>query len=148
MDKYTVTAECITRLYKEYTKHKKLVIALDFDDTIFDFHNTGEKHEDVVNLIKRCNKLGFHIVIWTASAPDRYLDIRRHCEQLGISISEINRNPVGLPLKYGHWGKIYYNILLDDRAGLGQAYQTLLAVVQAAELEQRQDDKGNQTSSI
>lgn len=140
MDKYTLTAECITRLYKEYSKHKNLIVAVDFDDTLYDFHQLGQSHEDVINLIKRCNKLGFHIVIWTASAPDRYSFIKKECIKMGITISEINKNPLGIPLKYGHWGKIYYNILLDDRAGLGQAYQTLLAVVEAAELEVKEEN--------
>jgi hypothetical protein len=40
-----------------------------------------------------------------------------------ITIASINENPIDLP--FGNNGKIYYNILLDDRAGLGQALDTL-----------------------
>ena len=49
----------------------------------------------------------------------------------GIVLDSINKNPI--PMPYGNHGKIYYNILLDDRAGLGQAYDTLTELLKMIE---------------
>jgi hypothetical protein len=55
---------------------------------------------------------------------DRFVFIQEYCKEIGVEIDCINTNPI--PLKYGNNGcKIFYNILLDDRAGLGQALETL-----------------------
>jgi hypothetical protein len=40
-----------------------------------------------------------------------------------LVIDSINENPINLP--YGHHGKIYANIYLDDRAGLNEALNIL-----------------------
>ena len=42
---------------------------------------------------------------------------------IDIEIDTINENPIDLP--YGHNGKIYANIFLDDRAGLFQGMEIL-----------------------
>lgn len=129
-DPYFDRENCIKRLSAEYAKHGQLIVALDFDDTIFDFHKKGSTHEAVIGLINECQDLGFHIVIFTASPKERYDFIREHCATVGIKPKAINEN--ALPeLKYGQNGKIYFNILLDDRAGLWEAYMTLRAVVNA-----------------
>lgn len=38
------------RLWEEYQKYKRLVIAFDFDNTIFDFHNLGLDVKDTIDL--------------------------------------------------------------------------------------------------
>lgn len=128
MDTYFSTHNCAVRLFKEWEKHNSLIIAVDFDDTVFDFHKAGTNHDQVVALLKECVGLKFHIVVFTASAPERHDDIRKHMESIGVPIAAINKNAIE-GLKYGHHGKIYFNILLDDRAGLQQAYITLNTVV-------------------
>lgn len=122
-DPYTDTEVCVNRLYKEWKRHNKLIVAVDFDDTVFPFHNQDDTHHHVMNALAKCQQLGFYIVIWTASNPDRYEMISKYMEDRGIRVSSINKNPIDLP--FGNHGKIYYNILLDDRAGLGQALNTL-----------------------
>lgn len=123
MNPYLNTVECAKRLYKEYLRHPRLCIALDFDNSIFDVHNQGHTYEDTISLIKKCQKLNFYITIFTASDESRHLFILEHCKNIGIDVAAINKNPI--PLPYGNYGKIYYNILLDDRAGLGEASDTL-----------------------
>jgi hypothetical protein len=66
-------------------------------------------------------------VLWTAAVPERYKDMEQHMIDLGIGPDSINKNPINLP--FGNNGKIYYNILIDDRAGLYAAYQTLSLVI-------------------
>lgn len=128
MDTFFSTNNAILRLYNEWTRHPKLLIACDFDDTVFDFHKNGNDHSMVINLLKKCNELGFYVTLFTASKPHRYDFMTNHMKELGVKIDAINENVIELP--YGNNGKIYYNILLDDRAGLGQAYTVLSSVIE------------------
>ncbi len=123
IDPYTNKLNCISRLYKEYCKHKKLIVAVDFDDTIFDFHRSGYSYDKIIAILKECQELDFYICIFTGSPPTKYDFITKYMENLGIKIHSINKNP--FPMPFGNDGKMYYNILLDDRAGLGEAYEIL-----------------------
>lgn len=127
-DPYFDTEFCVDRLYKEYSAHKKLIVALDFDDTIFDFHNKGYQYSQVIDLILECQRdYGFYVVIFTGTPPEKWTNIYNHCEKLGIKTGEINKNAI--PLPFGNGGKIYYNILLDDRSGLQQSFEILRKTV-------------------
>jgi hypothetical protein len=119
MNKYT------ERLINEWKQHSKIVIAVDYDSTIFPWHtiSNDEDMSKVVKVLKDCQNVGAYIVINTCSAPDRHKDIEAHCYSIGLKISGINSNPIDLP--YGRHGKVYANIYLDDRAGLLQALEIL-----------------------
>lgn len=130
-DPYLDSLNCVDRLYREYLKYKKLFVAVDFDDTIYDFHNKGYTYPKLIDLVKRCQKLGFYITIFTGNPKEKFDFIREYCHNIGIKVDSINENPIPMPI--GNSGKIYYNILLDDRAGLYSAYQELLSVVEKAE---------------
>lgn len=112
----------VQRLVNEWSKHKKIIIACDFDDTIFPW-NMEIDHEVVVNQLMLARRVGAYIVIFTASDPSRYDEIRKYCKEIGLEIDAINRNPI--PLPYGNSVKIYANIFIDDRAGLNEALQIL-----------------------
>jgi hypothetical protein len=127
VDEFIQIENCIERLLREYNTHKKLIIAFDFDDTVFDYHRKGGKNETVLALLRRCQQLGFWLVMFTASAPERFPEMIQYMQDQGIEVHSVNKNPINLP--FGYHGKIYYNILLDDRAGLGQAVETLTAVL-------------------
>lgn len=141
MDTFCQTNNAILRLYQEWEKHKKLMIAVDFDDTVFDFHNRNQEHSMVIEILKKCNDLGFYVTVFTASKPDRYDFIRNYMDKLSVKIHGINENAVQLP--YGNNGKIYYNILLDDRAGLGQAYTTLMSVIELVKMANAIENDGS-----
>lgn len=130
-DPYFSTQNCINRLYCEYTKHKQLIVAVDFDDTIYPYHQTGNTHYQVIDLLRKCQNLDFYIVVFTGCAPDKFGFIQKFFEDLNIKLDSINKNPIDLP--FGNHGKIYYNILLDDRAGLWQAYETLSETIKLIE---------------
>ena len=130
---YFETSEALGRLIREYKKHPKLIIALDFDDTVYDFHKTGNNYDEVLDLVRRCQKHGFYIMLFTGSDPDRHLSQAAFLLENGIVVDSVNQNPI--PLPYGNAGKPYFNILLDDRAGLGQAYRTLFCLVTMIEME-------------
>lgn len=126
-DPYTSTDICVTRLLAEYEVHKKLIVAVDYDDTVYDYHNKGHQYERVIKVLERCSSLDFFIVPFTGSPPDKYGSIYTYFAVLGIKVSQINTN--AFPLPFGNHGKMYFNILLDDRAGLGQALETLETVL-------------------
>jgi hypothetical protein len=114
---------CVDRLYKEYESHPRLIIACDWDDTLFNFHNRKQMHNDIISILQECNRLNFYVVLFTASQKERHAEILENAAKMGLKIDSINKNPIELP--YGNEGKIYFNILLDDRAGLGQSSEIL-----------------------
>lgn len=130
-DPYCDTSRCVARLLEQYETTPRLIIAVDFDDTVFNYHEQNFQYPRVIALLKRCQKLNFYIVVYTARRADNHWEIIPYMNKLGIYVNEINKNAIDLP--YGNDGKIYYNILLDDRAGLGQACETLETVVNILE---------------
>jgi hypothetical protein len=126
-DPYADRHIAFNRLYKEYQTHKKLIVALDFDDTVFDFHNEGNTYDRVFDVLFACQNLGFYIVLFTARPKEKWQEPLKYLDQFGIHVDSVNTNP--FPLPFGNDGKIYYNILLDDRAGLGESLGILESVI-------------------
>ena len=118
MNKYT------QRLLEEWKQHGKIIISVDYDDTLFPWKMGNEEDiQRTIKLVQEAYNTGAYIVVFTASDPDRYSEIQNHCEKIKLPISSINKNPIDLP--YGKHGKIYYNINLCDRSGLTQALDIL-----------------------
>jgi hypothetical protein len=61
---------CKKRLLEEYHKYRKLIVAFDFDNTIFDYHNTGGDYSCVIELLKECSLLGFEMILFTTDEDD------------------------------------------------------------------------------
>lgn len=121
---YTIS-RATNRLIDEYRKYKgKLVIAFDFDNTIFDYHNNGGDYSSVISLLKDCSDLGFIMVLFTSNEDKKKLDwMVEYCTHFGIRVDYINESPIMKTRKP------YYNILLDDRAGLEECYTILSKLV-------------------
>jgi hypothetical protein len=120
MEKY------IERLFTEWKQHGKIIIAVDFDDTISPWKlQTKEdiKKSNIVKILNLAKETGAYIVCFTACNKDRFEEVERTFKSLNIHLDAINSNPIELP--YGNHSKIYANIFLDDRAGLGQALEIL-----------------------
>jgi len=143
MDSYFKTDIAVHRLFNEWKKHPKLIIACDFDETVYDTHSRNTDHSMVLEILKKCKELGFYIILWTASNVERYPMMKEFMKGKGIEIDGINENVIELP--YGNNKKIYANIFLDDRAGLGQAYTTLATVVHLIEIENQSIADENNT---
>lgn len=115
---------CTIRLYNDYKKHNNLIVAFDFDNTIFDYHNNGGDYSEVISLLKDCSNLNFTMILFTSNEDKTKLDwMIEYCKHYGIKVDYINENPMM------NTRKPYYNILLDDRAGLQSAYNSLVEVV-------------------
>lgn len=136
-DFYTNANNVENRLLNEWIKYGKLVIAYDFDNTVYDYHNEGHTYTQVIELLRRCKALGAHLIVFTASEPERYDKIKSYLNENEVPYDAINENPDFVPFKTS---KIYYNILLDDRAGLELAYKSLLAVTEKYEETLKQNN--------
>lgn len=115
------------RLIQEWLDHGKIVLAGDWDDTINPWKFKGyEANTSLIrthNVIKLAQSVGCYFSVWTACDAKRFDEIKERCENYGIRVDSINENPI--PLPYGNHRKMYYNHLLDDRAGLEQAVDIL-----------------------
>lgn len=114
------------RLSEEWKTHGKIILGIDFDNTISPYH-TLENQEDIdrtINILKNCQLVGCYTVIHTACNDDRYSEIMSYCDKIGIKVDSINQTPIELP--YGQKGsKPYCNHFLDDRAALPAALDIL-----------------------
>ena len=111
------------RLIEEYEKYHNLIIGFDFDNTICGLDN--ESISKVILLLQECKKLGFTLCLYTISTSDEWLACKvKYCEYFGISPDYVNDSPV---LRGDR--KPFFNILLDDRGGLNEAYICLKNVV-------------------
>lgn len=118
------------RLLDECLEHGGLIVAFDFDNTIYDYHKKGYDYSEVIKLLKDCCKLGFTMVLFTAELDEKNIETKKkYCEELGIKVDYVNESPV---MKGS--AKPYYNILLDDRAGLLEAFDNLSFVVECMKL--------------
>lgn len=113
----------VARLRKEWEQHGKIIIGVDYDDTISPWKWTKEELLDTVKVIKEAQAVGAYVVIFTACSKERYSEISAYATSLGIRVDAINQNPIDIP--YGNENKIYANIFLDDRAGLEEAKEIL-----------------------
>lgn len=122
-DPYLSTDYCVERLFTQWQKTPRILCAVDFDETLFDFHQKGHVFPRVTALVRRAQAHAFYIIIFTASKKERHSFIIEYCRSIGIAPDAINRNAI--ESEFGNEGKIFFNIFLDDRAGLAQACDVL-----------------------
>lgn len=123
-DEYLIPNASFQRLVKEYEQYGSLVVSFDFDNTVFDFHKKGYTYPMVIDLLREAKKIGCSCICFTAS--EDYEFITKYCKENDIPLDGINVNP---PFFSSSAPKIYFNILLDDRAGLQSAYYDLMGLI-------------------
>lgn len=116
----------VSRLVEEYQRYGMLIVAYDFDNTVFDYYQKGYSFDCVIELLRECKTLGFHLTLFTSCNDDRMPEIKEYLKKNNIPYDSINDTPDFIPFK---GRKIYYNHFLDDRAGLSSAYNVLKEVV-------------------
>lgn len=130
-DPYCSHARVMHRLKEELKKYEFLIIGFDFDDTIYDYHNKGYSYNDVINLLKQAKSLGFILCLYTVEPDKEKLQWKiNYCKNLGIEPDYVNKSPVMIGTT-----KPFFNILLDDRAGLYCSYLALKEIIQYANSE-------------
>ena len=120
---FTDRDKVVNRLKTEYLKHGNLVIAFDFDNTIYDYHNSGLRMECTIAALKKSYELGLELFCFTANS-DHELVRRVVKDTLGIPVSKQRINVSTLDHLFGG-RKPFYSLLLDDRAGLDSSLRTL-----------------------
>ena len=120
MDEYLKPNASFLRLLKEYREYKSLVIAYDLDNTLYDFHKKGETYTMVAELLVELKEIGCYMICFTANADKDF--VLNYLTEKSIPFDAINENP---PFFKSEERKIYFNALLDDRAGLQQVYNEL-----------------------
>lgn len=124
---------CKKRLLEEYKKYGKLIVAFDYDNTIFDYHNKRGDYSCVINLLRHCTRLGFEMILFsTEESEDKLIEKQVKC--VNMRIGNLIMDDMIIPPFIGsrlfpNSKKPYYNILLDDRAGLEESYEILKYVV-------------------
>lgn len=128
IDPYITRYPCSRRIEEEYKEHGSLFVAFDYDNTVFDYHGKGFTFPIVQHLLRRCKAAGMKLILFTAKEKDEDLaPIVEECRKQGYEPDYVNESPVM------NTRKPYYNILLDDRAGLGQAVMILNDVIEKIE---------------
>ncbi|WP_422661699.1 hypothetical protein ACK8P5_26620 (plasmid) [Paenibacillus sp. EC2-1] len=138
-DPYLDYGVAIHRLTEEWLSYGKIIIAYDFDSTVFDYHKEGHEYPEIIGLLQRVRNHA-HFIVFTSCDPEKYGEIGRYLRDNDIPFDTINENMPFIPF---NGRKVYYNILLDDRAGLSSAYfilsQAFEMVSQLSELTQKEE---------
>lgn len=108
------------KLVAQWEQFGKLVIAFDFDDTVYPF-TEGYNPEPVLKALRTAKAQGHTLICFTCRSDQRVPE--SYCKVEGIEYDYFNESPINNNVT-GH-GKPYYNIFLDDKAGLGEALSQL-----------------------
>lgn len=125
MDQFLVPNSNLIRLISEYKKYGSLTVAYDFDQTVHDYHKTGENYDMVRQLIRDLKGIGCKVVCWTAYKDLDY--VANHLNEINVPFDGINEGGIPLPWESK---KPFFSALLDDRAGLESMYRDLNFLVQ------------------
>lgn len=124
-DRYLTSYYSIKRLIEEYEKYGRLIIAVDFDSTLYDYHKRGDTFPKVIELIREARELGCKIIIYTCRPKEKHEEVIEYLKTNNIPFDTINEPIVKLGETDGYGSKIFYSHFLDDRAGLESAYWNL-----------------------
>ena len=117
---YEDNGVCFQRLVKNYKEHGSLIIAFDFDNTIYDYHKEGLNLKRAINAIRKAHELGHEVYCFTANNNEDF--VKEFCLlTLGFTPA-INKSSIDH--LFGT-RKPFYSLLLDDRAGLSSALNLL-----------------------
>ena len=119
----TSSSFMLGRLIEQYKKHDQLVIAYDFDDTVRPYW-CGDCTE-IQSLLRSAKRaLNAYFIVYTSNPHTN--EIIEYLNNEKLPWNKINENaPFAPPIS----GKIYYNIFLDDKAGLAQTAGVLRELI-------------------
>ena len=120
MDEYLVPVAAFERLLNEYKRYGSIVVAYDFDNTVYDFHKKGATYDNVIQLLRNLKEINCTIICFTANEDSDF--VKGYCAANNIPLDLLNENPAFFKSTSK---KIYFNALLDDRAGLIQVFNEL-----------------------
>jgi hypothetical protein len=114
----------LNQLLDVYEKHGNIIIGVDFDDTIFPFNKSKgniTRCAEVVALLKKVKSKAIICLFSVADAQS--LVYKEHIMDLyGIKPQYVNESPMK---NWGECNKPYFNIQMDDKAGLNETIRVL-----------------------
>lgn len=116
---------CVARLREWYERNGGLIIAYDFDNTVYDYHSQGHDYSYVVELLRKAKHADCFLIVFTGNPDEQF--VRNFLNENAIPFDAVNEHAPFLDEKSKRVRKIYYNVLLDDAAGLMSACQYLEA---------------------
>lgn len=135
MDKYLQPNSAYERLWAEYNRYGSLIVAVDFDDTVYDFHGTGDSYEMVRQLVRDLKDINCFIIIWTGNQNIEF--VTNFLNENNIPFDSINDEaPISKKLLNGNFPrKVYANVYIDDRGGMEQVYSDLTKLIKQVKNE-------------
>lgn len=115
---WTERPKVVKKLLDQYHKHGRLIIAYDFDDTVSPLYEPDEFLNEVRTLIRKAAHQGHYCYCYTANT-----DFVKVSSFLQAQMLPTN------PIPKGNGDKAFFNILLDDKAGLEYTYNVLFEVL-------------------
>lgn len=110
------------KLFNSYREHKKIIIGVDFDDTLFPLDDRWEKLCQLVRSELRATGSKATICLYTV-ADNQSIRYKLELMRLwGIPADYVNKSPI----KLGNGEKPFFNLLLDDKAGLQESLSLLI----------------------
>jgi hypothetical protein len=111
----------LQRLKEIYKEHGHIVVAFDFDETIFPYSGKF-KTDQVMDLALRCqSSKKCSMILYTCREDEKLEAAIKYCDEKGLYFHAVNES-----LTPGfNCRKPFYNILLDDKAGLPYTYDIL-----------------------
>lgn len=128
-DRYFDLNENVERLIKTFNKHRNLYIAFDFDKTVLDFESPGDSFPRMEHLLRFLKEKGFMLILFTGNEGYELKKRLTYCTVYGFAPDYVNENPVS------NTRKPHFDILLDDKAGLNEAYQILVTTLHILDYE-------------
>ncbi len=123
----------LSKLKKSWDDHKSIIVGVDFDDTVFPFNNANKENVDRCALVRALlttlksdiNDYGGDCCICLYTVADaQSLPYKIEIMKLyGLEADFVNEGP--LDEKWGNPKKPFFNILLDDKAGLNESIEVL-----------------------
>ena len=122
-DKYLDRVTSIKRLISEYEEHGSLIVAYEYENTVV---LPDAECPEIIALLRKAESLGFILILFTGRNNDEIGEIVLDLNSKRVPFHFINESPHNIPFSNN---KVFYNILLDGRAGLSEAKDQLESVI-------------------
>lgn len=132
-DEFLIPNAGIKRLIEEYLGYSRLIVAVDFDNTLYDYHKKGYTYEKAKQLVRDLSSIGCKIQIWTGNVNEEL--VASYLDTHDVPYTSINTDSSESIIFYKNLGvhnpprKLFANVYLDDRAGIEQVYKDLELLV-------------------
>lgn len=113
----------LDKLKGVHEQYGKIIVAFDFDDTLYAYGMYGDEAaiSKAQSLVYRCLETGQTLLLFTCREGNLLDEALFFCEQNGMFFEHVNENP----LQTFTSRKPFFNILIDDKAGIYEASKIL-----------------------